>query len=355
LELDRVEQRLSQLQAEAPRIVDSAQTAIKARIEEVVRQPMDLLAQVSVLRPFLAANPSSLSPSSAAPKPLLWSKGSADTLKDRAALRRMLTAAARAKGIEPSHMLQIHAAITAGLMPFTLGVGGVASMTAYAHAVCGNRLLVIHVSPGALAPRDLYEAPDVGLLSAVEAAKDIDGVSIVLLEGANRSPLEAAVLPLLQLTELGASPLSVATGLRLAATHVIGAATVPVTPQLWHHAVAISPRRTSLPDAAAEGGEDISLSSDLFATGESPTEVIDAVLDTWPMCEELRPTLVRLGTALSRLHEGPRVQQELVQGLVLPYVATSLSEEEQIEALSSAGDEDGAGGRILRQLRRALG
>src|SRR5262249_37276721 len=141
-------------------------------------------------------------------------------------------------------MLQVHAAVSAGLTPVTLGPAGLATLAAYAHGACGGRLLILHVPPTALQPRDLDEVPEGGLIAATAAAKDIDGLSLVILEGANRSPLEGSVVPLLEMSGLGLSPLAPASGLRLVATLVAGATTVPVSSQLWSYATAIYPEPT---------------------------------------------------------------------------------------------------------------
>src|SRR5262249_42177623 len=144
----------------------------------------------------------------------------------------------------------------AGLMPVTLGPGALAELVAYAHGACGDRLHIIHVSPSALQPRDLDEASGGGLAAAAVAASDIDGLSLVVLEGANRSPLEGSVVPLLQMMGVGLSPLAPARGLRLAATLVAGATTVPVSSQLWSHATAIyrEPNSPSAQSAPPTGG-----------------------------------------------------------------------------------------------------
>jgi hypothetical protein len=278
-----------------------------------------------------------------------------ESIKDVATLRRALTSAARARGVDPSLMLQVHAAVAAGLTPVTLGPGALAALTAYAHGACGGRLLIIHVSPSALQPRDLDEAPGGGLVAAAAAAKDIDGLSLVVLEGANRSPIEGSVVPLLQLMSVGLSPLAPARGLRLSATLVAGATTVPVTSQLWSYATAIYPEPSSpIPQSAPPG--DLSLSSELLAPGNVPTDAIDALVESWPDCRELRPALARLGAALTRIYdkEEQRITEALLQGLVLPYVATALSAEEQAEALNTARDADGTLAKALRLLRRRL-
>lgn len=355
-DLLEVEGQLAQVRSQVLSAANEAEAAMEARVLAALERPLDLLAEVSVLRPFLgSARSSALSQPTSQTLPRLdWSRTRGEDIRDKAALRRILTSAARSRGVDPSLMLQIHAATCARLMPVTLGSSALASLAAYAHGVCGGRLLVVHVSPSAIHIHDLDDVPGGGLVAATAAARDIDGMSLVILEGANRSPLEASVLPLLQLTEIELSPLSSARGLRLAASLVAGATTVPVTPQFWSHSAAIYPEPISPSPVAGTPG-DIALSSELFALGDEPTQVIDALIDAWPDCRELRPTMNRFGSALARFYEDEsRISDALLSGLVLPYIATALTSEEQIEALSKAGDTDGSIGMALRRARRKL-
>lgn len=356
-ELRRLEGQLADARNQVASAAKEAEAAVDARVLAAIDRPLDLLAEVSVLRPFLgnsgasrAAVGTSTSPSSRVD----WSRTRGEDVKDKAALRRILTSVARARGVDPVLLLQVHAAVVARLMPITLGPGALAALTAYAHAVCAGRVLIVHVSPGAIQPHDLYEVPGGGLLAAASAAKEVNGLSLVVLEGANRAPLEGALVPLLQLTELGLSPLATAGGLRLTASLVAGATTVPVTPQVWSHAAAIYPD-PSTPSASSTAASEVALTSDLLLPADEPADVIEALLEAWPDCRELRPAMSRFGSALARLYDdAPRVSDALLQGLVLPYVATALSAEEQAEAVDKAGDPDGAHAQALRRLRRRL-
>ena len=329
---------------------------------ELLRVKQELKSDLQELSSRLSRSPAAVAPFNGSfgyPCPLVETPHvSAEAIKDAPGLRRALTSAARARGIVPSVMLQVHAAVAAGLTPVALGPGALAALTAYACGVCGGRLLIVHVSPSALQPRDLDEAPGGGLVAAATAAKDIDGLSLVVLEGANRSPIEGSVLPLLQLMSLGLSPLTPARGLRLSATLVAGATTVPVSPQLWSYAMAVHPELSVPTEPATLTLGDLPLSSDLLAPGDIPTALVDALVESWPDCRELRPALTRLGAALTRLYdkekEEQRITEALLHGLVLPYVATTLSSEEQSEALSVAGDTDGVLANTLRLLRRRL-
>jgi hypothetical protein len=83
--------------------------------------------------------------------------------------------------------------------------------------------------------------------------------------------------------------------------------------------------------------------------------VVDGLIDSWPDCRELRPSLERFGSALTRLYEDEaRVRELLMHGIVLPYIATGLSVEEQSEALSSAKDTDESLASALQRLRKRL-
>jgi hypothetical protein len=355
-QLSKLEKQEIELQSKILKLVEDADSAVNARVLSAVDRPMELLAEVSVLRPFFGlgtsqtANTQNTRPSTR----LNWSTARGVDIRDKASLRRMLTSAARARGVDPSMMLQVHAAVAAGLMPVTLGPNALATLSAYANGACGGRMAIVHVSPSAIKPDDLNDASGSGFMVAASAAKDIDGISLVVLEGANRSPLEASVLPLLQLTELGLSPLTPTPSLRLAASFVVGATTVPVTPQLWNHASAIY-SEPNLPSKENAVSGDIALSCELFAPGDEPSEVIDALLETWPHCRELRPVMIRLGSILTRFYdEESRVSDALLNNLILPYIATAFTVDEQEGFLSKTGDTLGPTAEALYRLRRRL-
>jgi hypothetical protein len=355
-DLRKAEARLAEIQSKIESATKEVEAAVDARILAVLDRPMELLADVSVLRPFFGPDRMRTAhvPVGPAPAKIAWSRLRGEDIKDKASLRRLLTAAARARGVDPELMLQVHAAIVARLLPITLGPRALAALMAYAHVACADRMHIIHVSPGAIQPHDFDEVHGGGLLAATASARDVEGLSLVVLEGANRAPLEGPVVPLLQMSELGMSPLADAGGLRLTASLVAGATTVPVTPQIWSHAAAIYP--DSCPAVASSGpAGEIAISSDLLVAGEEPGGAVDALLDAWPDCREIRPTMCRFGSALTRLYDDePRIRKALLHGLVLPYVSTALPVEEQAEAVSNAGDPDGDVARALLRLRKRL-
>lgn len=352
-ELRRLKEEAEGVRKRTENAAKEIEVAIDGRVLMAIEKPFELLAEVSVLRPFLAARGVAQVAETArqdSPSTIQWSRQRGASLKEKLALRRALLDAARVRGVEPPVMMNVHAAVAARLLPVTLGPSALASMTAYAQAVCGGRVAVFHVSPGVLHPRELVEVPG-GVVDATSASQDIDGVSLLVFEGANRAPIEASLLPLLQdraLVSSGTPP-----KLCLAATMVAGRTTVPVTPQIWSHAVAIYPEPKS-PVSLPGGDEakDVSLSSELLAVGDVPREQVDALIDEWPECSELKPALERFGAALSRLHDADRITEPLLQCLVLPYVVTALDADEQEQAAARVTGEENV--KVLRRLRRGL-
>jgi hypothetical protein len=192
-------------------------------------------------------------------------------------------------------------------------------------------------------------------MDATAAAQGIDGISLVVLEGANRCPLEASAVPFLESIDVGIGPISITGGLRLSATLVLGATTVPVTSHLWSHGVAIY-AEPNIPSAQPlTNATEFSLSSEVLELGDVPTGVVDALIESWPDCSDLRPAMRRFGSALTRFYdEEPRVAELLLHNCVLPYVASAFTAEEQTEALNKAGDKDGTLANALRRLRKSI-
>lgn len=354
LELARVTADVADVQKRAENATKDIELAIDERILAAIDKPFELLAQVSVLRPFLASRTSAPEARDRAThdsrSTIDWSRTRGVLVSERVALKRALMEAARARGVDPHVMTQVHAAVAAGLLPVSVGPSALATMTAYAHAVCGGRLNIFHVSPGVLHPHELSEMPG-GVADTARASGDIDGLSMLVFEGANRAPIEASLLPLLQVADLTVPPEQ--TKLRLGATLVAGATTVPVTPQLWTHAVAIFPEaKAPVSSGTGDDAKEASLSSELLALGDVPREEVDALIEEWPECTDLKPTIERFGAALNRLYDGRRIAEFLLHGIVLPYIVTSLDAEEQELALARVTSEDDV--KALRRMRRGL-
>lgn len=359
--LDELRKEVAAIEQNASRAAEQVEAAVSERVRSALERPAELLAEASVLRPLLGHPQKVGTPSPTTSRnwrpALRWTRTSADAISDRAALQRALKAAAQARGVSPGSLLQLHATVAAGLVPVAIGPAALTALAAFAHAACGARMSVLHTSPAFIQPQDLlgtysggaFEPHAAGLLSAGAAAQEVDALSLLVLEGANRSPLEASLLPVLQLREAGLPLLApqlpeavvIPSCLRLVATIVAGATTVPVTPQLWCYAVAIEfePGPVVL---GATNPTEVAMTSDLVAPGDPPREAVESLIEAWPDCADLRGALERYGAALSRLYsEGPRVRAALLEGIVLPFLVSTAGEDEQEEALTKlapAGD-----------------
>jgi hypothetical protein len=252
-------------------------------------------------------------------------------------------------------MAGIHAAIAAGLVPVLLGPNALAAGKAYGVAVCGGRLAVHNVSPACIQPSEIDDATPCGLSQCDAVADAVDGISLYILEGANRSPLEAACLPLLQMRRLGLTDHRVARGLRILMTFANGATTVPVTSDLWQQAVAFVPKSqqpgTDPPDVG-----DLSLASELLDVGQVPQSCIDNMLEHWPACEDLRPTLETYGAALNCFYsDEERLEELLFSGVIAPYLASKRLDESQAAGAVGGTALSESNAAIVHSLRNLLG
>jgi len=380
-ELASAQQSVSEARALADERIAEAEAQLAARLTEAMNTPAALLAQVAVLRPFLpkpteaARVRGSRRPSKAH---LAWPRG-ASPLGDHVEFLRALNGAFKARGISPAAGRRLHAAIIAGLMPIVTGGSGLAAFAAYAHAACGGRIATLHVSPGFMRPTDLFgaSADDAtfdphpgGLLRASEAATSIPSLSLIVCEGINRGPTESYLIPLLQLRAAGldvtlppgeegeVQVLTQAAGLRLGGTTVEGPTSLPVSRDLWAHAVAIDVDLVTSPaQGAASEATEISLSSDLLACADVPADLVDELLEALPSARDSRGALERFGAALGRLEsDRERVKAALIECVMLPAVVLAGDEErsESLRALQQLLGGTDEIGRDLADLERRL-
>jgi hypothetical protein len=381
-ELERVRQEIGEAREIAARKLSDAEAELTKRFAEVMERPTALLAEVAMLRPFLPKPSDSARASTGRVSSgrLSWPR-SASAIGDGVALRQALTTAFKARGVAPAPGLRLHAAIVAGLVPIITGSCGLAALAAYAHATCGGRLCILHVSPGFMQPLDLLGSTDVqreifcphpnGLLSAAQAADGIESLSLVVCEGINRGPAESYLVPLLQLlgSELGVSipfngdgeggqTLKLPKGLRLAGTAVAGATCVPVSRDLWAHAVAIDVQAspTTAPATVGQSSE-VLLSSELLVPADIPNDVVEELLDAWPPARDSRDTIERFGAAMRRFeNDQERIKAALVDCVLLPVLTTANEEERAIglDALQRSLEGSGNEAHRLTNLERRL-
>jgi len=332
---------------------EEAEAELAKKFRDLAAKPMPFLAETAILRTFLAAcsNKASLPEkqlTSCDMPQIAWNRG-AVVRTDKQALLKALTGAFKSVGVSPANSIRIHASVMAGLLPLVTGNGGFAALVAYANAVCGSRYCTLNVSPSCARPVDLVGYVDGatcapyhnGLFAAANAAKSLDVPSLMIFEGINRAPTEAYLLPVLQSQRIGVpitctptsvSPLSIPSALRFAATAVVGAATVPISPELWSFAVAVETQFAPRSPAEVPIGE-IVVDSDLFLPADVPHEAVDDLIDDFPYAVEYRPSIERFASALARFENRSRIRAAIIECNILPAIATILNDQERDEAL----------------------
>jgi len=94
-------------------------------------------------------------------------------------------------------------------------------------------------------------------------------------------------------------------------------------------------------DTAQEGGSaapsepsEVLLSSELAAPGDTPTDIVEELIEALPVARDCRSALERYGAAMGRFEsDHKRVKTALVEGILIPLVAAAQTEEERVEAL----------------------
>lgn len=204
--------------------VASFDQEVSARLEEIARRPEAVFADTAVMRAVLA--PSGLKPTGGdngamnAPRPTRPSPRQvanfgegASQLGDDAAVRRALVTHASAGALSLHAMLGLHATFVAGTAPVVAGSRGYDLLRAYASAVAGGRLHWMPLGSSTMEPHHLLGRFDVasgrilpessGLLDIVRDATQSGRLHVVVLEGFNRAPSEAYLLPILQVAQAG--------------------------------------------------------------------------------------------------------------------------------------------------------
>lgn len=373
-EIQSAEKELADARLAAQEQEAELEAALAARFAELRSRPAEWLADVLLLRPFLAGVTGTAAPRpvpegvSAAPA---W-RAAARTLSDRAGLLRAFATTFKSRGLSPVQALRLHAAVVSNLLPIVSGPGAVDALLAYAQVVCGGRTALLHVAADWLRPMKL-EGNDIGPIQA--AAGGFEAPSLLVFEGANRGPMEAYLAPLLQVHRVMSangpvgvhSPLAGAVrfprNLRLAATVTDGATTLPVSRDLWAHAVALHVDRAPSGHLLDDSPSEVALSSDLMQPGEPPLAVIEALLEACPYASEVDACLRAYASAMARFESDHKhLLNALIECVILPLVATlpEVNERdgalEQLQRLVPTRSDDGLAplGELAKQLRRRL-
>ncbi|MCI0392416.1 MAG: hypothetical protein MOB07_27105 [Acidobacteria bacterium] len=258
-------------QATHQRRLEDLENEMNAQMARVLEKPSELLAESALLRILLnnAPTPCNRTNIIATQRQVIkWMPG-AEVVNEFPDLRKRLIAAFKARGLHPKLSQRLHAAFTGGVMPMIAGPGALAVLQAYASVVTAGRLTIIDAGPSLIEPLDLFGKIDAGrsrfiphasgLLDILIGARESEGFTIIVIEGANRGPMECYLIPLLQMAFGQRSDLALfhpsaledsdpyftearlrwPDNVMIAGTFLEGPTTLPAAPELWSYAVLI--------------------------------------------------------------------------------------------------------------------
>jgi hypothetical protein len=206
--------------------VASFDQEVTSRLEEIARRPEAAFAESAVIRAVLSPILSRQAVGghhAATVRPPVSDVVPARSDSDRAtpglchdvAVRGALAGHALNRALSVQPMLELHAAFVAGVTPVVAGNRAYELLHAYASAVAGGRLHWIPIGSSAMEPQDLLGRFDAaagrivpspsGLLDVLRDAIQSERLHVVVLEGFNRAPTEAYLLPILEAAQASRS------------------------------------------------------------------------------------------------------------------------------------------------------
>lgn len=340
---------------------------VQKRVSEILRKPAALLAEVAVLRTVFgdAAPPvnqvvadQSIPNHSSVEWPTV-----SDSITDYREFRSALVKSGAAAGVPVTALLRIHAAFNSGAFPFLAGPQAMKALEAYARTACGGRIFRVHISPNFFEASDVFGKLDIGsrhflphaagLIDILGAARSSEGLALVVLEGANRAPIESYLLPLLesvtgdrylrlfhQSTVSHEDPyrnmrdVQWPSNLLLSATVVEGATTLPISLEVWSRGVLIEtdgdvPLVKAFPEVS-----DIACDKPLLGLPEKRIGVTDVLFETLPEYGPFRDLSERFISTLSCFEpDNQKLERAFLETVLLPIAVSSTNEEEVSEAL----------------------
>jgi len=327
---------------------------IRSRIAEVLSDTPALLANVSLLKPFLGGTHKSESSVETSVAP--W-KRCATKISDFKGLRAKVIPSLKAMGVPTTAYQPIHAALAGGLLPVVAGSRALEALLAYAHVATGGRSLVIQATSAFGDVQDLFGRvverhfipQAAGLIDVVRAATKSEGLFLVILEGINRGATESYLLPLVKSALRRTVEISLfhpsavestdpyKTSARiewpknvlLAATLIEGPTTLPVAPDLWSDGVLIQV------DLEGTGGVATGLGNET-----SEIDHLSALLGTTPSfdnSEWIQEVAVGAHSVAGQFEGGLRtltndvavIQQNITKCVVVPFLASIENEDER--------------------------
>jgi hypothetical protein len=368
LEIVTAQARIESLREQMEVAIQEIDLEVEKRVSEILRKPAALLSEVAILRGvFRVSGPQVNQVNGPQSVPNIssvdWPTDSR-AITEYTEFRSALVKSGAAVGVPVTALLRIHAAFSSGAYPFLGGPQAMKALEAYARTACGGRIFRVHVSPNFFDASDLFGQFDVGsrhflphpagLIDVLGAARSNVGLALVVLEGANRAPIESYLLPLLESVAGGRclrlfhqSTISLEdpyrnmhqvqwpSNLLLSATIVEGATTLPISLEVWNRGVLIetdgdTPLVSTLPEVS-----DIVCDKGLLGLPEKRIGIPDVLLETLPEYGPFRDLSERFLSALSCFEpDNKKLERAFLESILLPIAISSTSEEEGAESLA---------------------
>jgi hypothetical protein len=368
-------------ETEAMRKGSEIEEQVRARIADVMSSAPTLLAQVSLLRPFLGGRASSIpeAPSAASYAP--WKLGQAplSAIKD---LRARILPVMKALGIPPQTWQRVHSAFAARLLPLLAGPRSLDALRAYAQVATGGRMVVVQVTTALTEESDIFGRIDsarrrfvphpAGLIDVVSAARQSDGLMLVVLDGANRGATESYLLPLVRSALRRSAPLALfhpaavaasdpyraqtrvdwPGNLLLAATLVEGPTTLPVAPDVWADSILIQTDADEVSAAYPLGKVPTDLSeidpkSNLLTLENGSDATTSDWIEDIVKSNAAREVARRFDWAFRAIQNDPAaLQREVVNAVLVPFLASIQDDEERAAVTAEAKKALGPKGAV---------
>jgi hypothetical protein len=220
--LKGLEEQIANRQEELLQQTNAVSDETQARLQTILQKPARFLADIAIVKAALGlteqnvhpvqrlgSSPSTNGSSTLAYAPVTqfakWELGS--QVQDAKQLRLVLNTSFRDAGFSVSTARAVHSAFVCGRVPILYGADSYELLKTYASRVAAARILWLPISPGLLEPSDLFGRTEPqsghfaprfgGLLDLMVEASTLEGLCMVVLDGVNRSAVDAYLAPVI--------------------------------------------------------------------------------------------------------------------------------------------------------------
>jgi hypothetical protein len=211
-ELAEAEKKLRARQEDLERKVGAYDSEFVKRLRTMAEKPDGVFPELAVFRqalvPGLGAGSGGGFPSALLPAHYSGIEVSLTILEDKKALIKRLQSVFHENGFSPMLGNRLMSGFLSGLVPVVKGERAYEAIRLFANCVAGGRLNWIPISGSLFDPQDLFGTSDrsgkfvphpAGLLKTIKDAHGTpDSLTVVVLDGYDRAPIDSYLLPLMQ-------------------------------------------------------------------------------------------------------------------------------------------------------------